>query len=131
MMCIEPHELITFLSQNQDAVLVDVRFGYELEEVGYVSQSFHIPLYMPDWEMNTDFVKQVSAVAQFDTPVVIICRTGNRSCDAVDILEQHGFKHVYNLLQGYVGLVDQKARCDQGRFDNLLVMPSHSAECRV
>ena len=128
---IESHELVGFLAENRDAILIDVRFGYERAEVGYVSQSLHIPMYTPDWELNQDFVRDVSVIARPETPIVIICRTGNRSCDAVDMLEQQGFKRVYNLLQGYVGLVDQLAQHEQHNFAGILVMPSSSAEFRV
>ena len=129
---IEPNEIPEFLAKQPDAVLIDVRFGYELDEVGYLRQSHHIPLYMPDWEMNAGFVQDVAAIAQLDTPIVIICRTGNRSCAAVEMLEEYGFTCVYNLMQGFVGMLDQAEQCTQGVFEGLLARAAaQPAACHV
>jgi hypothetical protein len=35
---------------------------------------------------------------------VVICRRGQRSCEAAALLEKAGFGHVYNVLGGYEDL---------------------------
>ena len=41
-----------------------------------------------------------------DRPVVLICRSGNRSVDAGKALEAAGFTRVYNVLYGFEGELD-------------------------
>ncbi len=46
-----------------------------------------------------------SILDELDTsrPVVLMCRTGNRSVDASNIFLEYGFTEVYNLTDGIVG----------------------------
>lgn len=66
--------------------LVDVRTPGEFEE-GSAKGAVNIPL---DQVMNE--------LEQFNDKenIVVFCRSGNRSGQAKYILEQHGFKNVYN-----------------------------------
>ena len=63
----------------------------------------------PDWEINPHFVGQVKKAVGHAThrPVVIICRSGNRSVDAGLTLEAAGFTEVYNVLEGFEGALDE------------------------
>jgi rhodanese-related sulfurtransferase len=65
----------------------------------------------PDWELNPHFVGQVKklAGANFDKrPIVLICRSGNRSQEAGETLEKHGFTRVYNIAHGFEGPLNAK-----------------------
>ncbi|MBL7778528.1 MAG: rhodanese-like domain-containing protein [Chitinophagales bacterium] len=66
--------------------LVDVRTPGEFEE-GSAKDAVNIPL---DQVMNE--LKQFNGKEN----IVVFCRSGNRSGQAKYILEQHGFKNVYN-----------------------------------
>ena len=55
----------------------------------------------PDWEVNPHFVGHVKKAASVDRPLVLICRSGNRSLDAGAALEKAGFTQVYNILHGF------------------------------
>jgi rhodanese-related sulfurtransferase len=60
----------------------------------------------PDWEINPHFVGQVKKLAGTNhatRPIVLICRSGNRSQEAGEALESHGFKRVYNVVNGFEG----------------------------
>jgi rhodanese-related sulfurtransferase len=62
----------------------------------------------PDWEINPHFVGQVRKVTQStDRPVVLICRSGQRSVAAGVELEKAGFAEVYNVLEGFEGPLDE------------------------
>ena len=61
----------------------------------------------PDWEINPHFVGQVKKVASMNRPVVLICRSGQRSVDAGIELEKAGFSDVYNVLEGFEGALDE------------------------
>jgi len=55
-------------------------------------------------------------------PVLLICRSGNRSDEAGKLLVDNGFKRVYNIVQGFEGELDdhhQRSRLAGWRFDNL------------
>ena len=38
-----------------------------------------------------------------DDPIVLICRSGDRSAAAANLLAQAGFKSVYSVVDGYEG----------------------------
>ena len=55
-------------------------------------------------------------------PVLLICRSGNRSDEAGKLLVENGFHRVYNIEQGFEGDLDEKHhRSTQGgwRYDGL------------
>jgi rhodanese-related sulfurtransferase len=64
-----------------------------------------------DWELNPHFVGQVKRIAgaNFDRrPVVLICRSGNRSQEAGETLERHGLKNIYNVAHGFEGELNDR-----------------------
>ena len=104
-----PLQTSDFLKQEPTAVFIDCRSEMEFLFVGHPVGAMMIPWNDgPDWDINPHFVGQVKkAVAQTMTrPIVIICRSGNRSVDAGHALEQAGFKRVYNVLEGFEGDLD-------------------------
>ena len=62
----------------------------------------------PDWAINPHFVGQVKKIASVDRPVVLICRSGQRSVDAGIALEQAGFSEIINVLEGFEGPLDER-----------------------
>ena len=105
-----PKEAYDFIHQNTDAVFVDVRSEIEFFYVGHPVGAEHIAWQEPpDWEVQPEFAQHVKAlVAGVKTrPVVLICRSGNRSKEAGEFLEQHGFTDVYNVLYGFEGELDE------------------------
>ena len=85
-------QLFTSLKRNDlqrvidDAFLVDVRTAAEFSE-GHVKGSVNIPLNMVQTEL-----------AKFKNKknILVFCRSGNRSGQAKNILEQYGFTNVIN-----------------------------------
>ncbi|WP_244153778.1 rhodanese-like domain-containing protein [Flavobacterium xinjiangense] len=73
-------------SIKEGAFLVDVRTPAEFAE-GHVNGSTNIPL-----------DKVASQLEKFKgkDPIIVFCRSGNRSGQAKMILEQNGFKNVIN-----------------------------------
>lgn len=101
-----PQELAEFMAKNPKAVIVDVRFEHERKDYGYVAQSHHIPILTEDWDVCPNFVENVAKVASPDVPIVFICRSGNRSCVACELVMENGYKQIFNLKGGYVALSD-------------------------
>jgi rhodanese-related sulfurtransferase len=103
-----PREAYDFLQQNPQAVLVDCRSEMEYLFVGHPMGAHHVAWNDgSDWDINPHFVGQVKRVASMDRPVVLICRSGQRSVAAGLELENAGFGEVYNVLEGFEGSLDE------------------------
>lgn len=68
-------------------IFVDVRDTWEYEE-GHVNNAVNIPL--------NDIPSRIDEFRTLDGPVILYCRSGNRSGTAVNILKQAGIVNVYN-----------------------------------
>ena len=105
-----PLDAAEYLKSEPTAVFVDCRSEMEFLFVGHPVGALMIPWNDgPDWEINPHFVGQVKKAAGHSTnrPVVIICRSGNRSIDAGMALEAVGFTNVCNVLEGFEGDLDE------------------------
>jgi rhodanese-related sulfurtransferase len=104
MQHLTPTQAYEFLQANPEAVFIDVRSEIEFLFVGHPDNSILIPWYDgPDWEINPDFVAHSKKAASMNRPVVLICRSGRRSIEAGQALEQAGMTQVYNVLNGFEG----------------------------
>jgi len=107
-----PREAQDFLHQRPDALLIDVRSEMEYLFVGHPVGALHVAWNDgPDWDINPHFVGQVKKLAGTNhahRPIVLICRSGNRSVDAGQALEQAGFTDVYNVLHGFEGELNER-----------------------
>jgi rhodanese-related sulfurtransferase len=118
-----PREAYQLLKSNPLALFVDCRSEMEFLFVGHPVGAMMIPWNDgPNWDVNPDFVAHVKKAASVDRPVVLICRSGNRSQEAGCALEQAGFSHVYNVLHGFEGELNdnhQRGKASGWRFDGL------------
>ena len=82
----------TQLINQQDAVIVDVREDNEYTG-GHIINSIHVPLgYLNERLKELDKYKS--------KPVIVGCKTGQRSGQACVTLKKAGFEQVYNLSGG-------------------------------
>lgn len=108
--------------RGADVLLVDVRTRAEAQYVGLPEGiDMHIP-YMEnssffEWddtrrqykvEPNPQFAQSINALLAAsangkDTMLVLICRSGDRSAKAVNLLAQLGYSQVYSVLDGFEG----------------------------
>lgn len=115
---LSPTQAFEFLKENKTGVLIDVRCSMEFLFVGHPIGSVHVAwIDEPDWVVNTDFVTEVRKVMlggigvgehDSDAPVVLICRSGKRSLEAGKLLLNNGFAAVYNVTEGFEGVLDEK-----------------------
>lgn len=112
---VTPTQAWEMLQADPNAVLLDVRSSMEFQYVGHPINAVHIPLMEPPaWRVDPDFVNKVrTALSQSpaDTgvenlPLLAICRSGHRSHNAAALLATAGFKHLYNVLEGFEGDLD-------------------------
>lgn len=80
-----------------DYLLLDVRTQEEFSQ-GYIEGAMLIPV--DELSSRLDEIE-----AYKDKPVLVYCRSGNRSVTASNILIENGFTNVHNLLTGYNGWV--------------------------
>ncbi|WP_232219031.1 rhodanese-like domain-containing protein [Chloroflexus sp. Y-396-1] len=78
-------QLKTMLDQNENFVLLDVRTPAEFVQDGRVAQSILIPLQELEQRLNE---------LPTDKPIVCICRSGNRSATACDLLRSRGYEAI-------------------------------------
>ena len=91
-------ELIEFIELN-DAVLVDVRTEDEYNS-GYIENSLNIDYFSNDFSLNTDKLDK-------STPIILYCRSGNRSSMSVNKISKLGFKEIYNLEGGILEWIEE------------------------
>ncbi|MBM3357942.1 MAG: rhodanese-like domain-containing protein [Betaproteobacteria bacterium] len=120
---LKPTEAYEFLKKNPNAIFIDCRSEMEFLFVGHPVGAILVPWNDgPNWEINPNFVAQVKKAASVDRPIVLICRSGNRTLDAGRALEESGFTQVYNVLHGFEGDLDATHRrnvTNGWRFDGL------------
>jgi len=87
-----------------------VRTKMEHVFVGHPPGAIHIAWKeAPDWQINTDFVSEVEK-HQLDktAPVLLLCRSGQRSLEAAMALQAAGFTDLINIVDGFEGPLDQQ-----------------------
>jgi len=78
-------QLKNMLDQNENFLLLDVRTPAEFLQDGRVAQSTLIPLQELEQRLNE---------LPTDKPIVCICRSGNRSAAACDLLRSRGYEAI-------------------------------------
>lgn len=106
---LDPKQCWALLQSNPQAVLIDVRTKIEHAFVGHPPGAIHIAWKeAPDWQENSCFVDEVKQVApDMSAPVLLLCRSGQRSLAAANALEAAGYQHLVNILQGFEGDLDE------------------------
>ena len=88
------------LSNHKDAIFVDVRESKEMA-TGVINGAYRVPL--------SSFEKNSTQLDKFkDKPVIVYCRSGNRSIGAGGKLKKKGFGQVYNLTGGILAWQKEK-----------------------
>lgn len=112
---ITPQQAWQLLSENPEAVLVDVRTDAEWRFVGMADLSsldrdvVYIEWNSVDGTRNENFVAELldRVPARDDRPVVFLCRSGNRSIGAAEAATEAGIAPSYNVLDGFEGHLDE------------------------
>ncbi len=103
---LSPADAQKLLLESPDTLFIDCRSEMEYLFVGHPKGAPNVPWNDgPDWEVNPHFVQVVKKLAGHVSgrPVLLICRSGNRSTAAARALEGAGFSSVYNVLHGFEG----------------------------
>jgi rhodanese-related sulfurtransferase len=102
-------------SADKDNVkIVDTRTTEEYVYVGHAPMAYSVPyqIWTGKWDpekrdvslaLNPDFVSQLRKILKPTDTVLVMCRSGQRSAKAVDILAKEGFSNVFNVIDGFEG----------------------------
>ena len=102
------------LSENKDAVLIDVRtraeWNYvglpELAPIGKQPALLEWQVF-PSMQPNPEFVSTLeSAYADKETPLLFLCRSGARSAAAAKAMSAAGYSTCINVAEGFEGPLD-------------------------
>jgi len=129
---ITPQEAWELIQKEPSVAFIDVRSDMEFLFIGHPQGAVNIPwIDEPDFVINPNFERDVrklilGGVIQSNehasAPVLLICRSGNRSAEAGSLLIKHGFKHVYNIEHGFEGELDDdhhRSTLSGWRFEKL------------
>lgn len=87
------------LIKREPVLILDVRTPEEYRE-GHIKGSVLIPVQ----ELDREYVKISDHLQK---PVLIYCRSGNRSVTASNILVSKGFRHLYHMKGGIKSWINQ------------------------
>ena len=111
---ITPQQSWKLLSENPDAVLVDVRTDAEWKWVGVPDLTgLGREVVFVEWNTaqgrNENFVADLIAagVTPGERPVIFLCRSGVRSISAAEAATAAGIAPSYNVLDGFEGQLDE------------------------
>ena len=110
-----PEEVASMMRADPGLLFVDVRSDMEYLMIGHPSGAVNVPwIDAPDWTVNERFVAEVRKLMLGRrsrggcAPLVLICRSGNRSSDAAVALLEDGFANVYLVEGGFEGPLDEE-----------------------
>lgn len=106
-----PKEAYDLLQSNPDAQLIDVRTAAEWNYVGLPDLSALGKqiggvewLSFPDKQKNPNFIDEVKRLGIApEAPILLLCRSGQRSKFAAIALTEAGYQTCYNVSEGFEG----------------------------
>lgn len=109
-----PKMAVDRLNENPDAVLIDVRTSAEHKYVGFPENSILIP-WFDEPDLNSDPSAFCEAVNNhlsdrsdiLGAELILICRSGFRSNEALKCLQSNGFTCVSHVASGFEGDLDE------------------------
>lgn len=104
--------------------IIDTRTPQEYNYVGHPTMAYNIPSMFMTMEFDTkkktyktkvneNFVADVQKRFKKDQTLLLMCRSGNRTAKAANLLAKAGYKKVYNIYDGFEG---DKVKDDMSYF---------------
>ena len=103
---ITPEEAMKLNSENK-CNLIDIRDGVELQKLGVIENSFHIPRGLLEFSIHPESAYVQNNQMDLNKETVLFCAAGGRSALAAKTLKEMGFKNVSHVEGGF-GLMIQK-----------------------
>ena len=103
---ITPEEAMKLNSENK-CNLIDIRDGVELQKLGAIENSFHIPRGLLEFSIHPESAYVQNNQMDLNKETVLFCAAGGRSALAAKTLKEMGFNNVSHIEGGF-GLMVQK-----------------------
>lgn len=92
--------------QSEGVQVFDIRRPEEWKQTGIVDGSKTLTAFDKGGRFNPEFMTTFASEINPDQPVILICRTGNRTSALAQFLaEKQGFSQVYNVRSGITGWI--------------------------
>ena len=96
---LDNQQLKTMLEQGTP--IFDVRRPDEWRQTGIVNNSKLLTFVDANGRLNPEFLPRFTSTVGKDDPVILICRTGNRTSQLARYLaEEMGYTNIYNVRNG-------------------------------
>ncbi len=103
---ITPEEAIKLDNENK-CILIDIRDEVELQKLGTVENSFHIPRGLLEFSIHPESAYVQNNKLDLNKEIVLFCAAGGRSALAAKTLKEMGFDNVSHIEGGY-GIMREK-----------------------
>ena len=103
---ITPEEAMKLDSENK-CNLIDIRDEVELQNLGTIENSFHIPRGLLEFSIHPESAYVQNNNLDLNKEIVLFCPAGGRSALAAKTLKEMGFDNVSHVEGGF-GLMRQK-----------------------
>ncbi len=103
---ITPEEALKLDNDNK-CNLIDIRDEAELQKLGRVENSFHIPRGLLEFSIHPESAYVQNNQIDLKKETVLFCAAGGRSALAAKTLKEMGFENVSHIEGGF-GLMKQK-----------------------
>ena len=103
---ITPEEAMILDKENK-CNLIDIRDEAELENLGTIENSFHIPIVLLEFSIHPESPYVQNNQIDLSKELVLFCAAGGRAALAAKTLKDMGFKKVSHTEGGF-GLMTQK-----------------------
>ena len=135
-------------AEPSEVVFLDIRSRAEAAYVGMPSSADALVPFrehddqLAEWDAerhtfslrpNPEFVQDVARVLKSkglgkNARVVLICRSGDRSAKAADLLQAQGYGHVHSVVDGFEGDLDGQGRRELNGWKNASLPWSYRLE---
>lgn len=103
-----PWDLEEMLKEDNKPLLIDVREPKEFEAM-HIYNSINVPRGILETSCEYDFDDTIPELVEArNKDVIVICRSGNRSIFAADVMQQMGYQKVVSLKTGLRGWNDSE-----------------------
>ena len=103
---ITPEEAMKLVSEKK-CNLIDIRDEVELQNIGSIENSFHIPRGLLEFSIHPESSFVQNNQIDLNKETVLFCAAGGRSALAAKTLKEMGFNNVSHVEGGF-GLMVQK-----------------------
>lgn len=101
-----PWDIDQLSQEHPNLLLLDIREPYEFQ-AAHIENSLNVPRGILETACEYDYEDTVLELVEArDRPILVVCRSGNRSVLAANVMQQLGYQNVLSLKTGLRGWND-------------------------